>query len=194
MEPIVVHTGTTIPIMNDDIDTDQIIPKQFLKNLLKTGYENALFYNWRYLPDGRPDPKFILNAPERQAATILITGSNFGSSSSREHAAWALKDWGIRVVIAGSFSDIFYMNCTKNGVLPIKLPQTARDQLAQLSSDQAIVVDLPNQVVKNGEDTYPFEIDQTWKEKFISGDDDIDITMKHIQEIEAYEARIPQYR
>ncbi|WP_295774941.1 3-isopropylmalate dehydratase small subunit [uncultured Limosilactobacillus sp.] len=194
MEPIVVHTETTIPIMNDDIDTDQIIPKQFLKNLLKTGYENALFYNWRYLPDGRPDPKFILNAPERQAATILITGSNFGSGSSREHAAWALKDWGIRVVIAGSFSDIFYMNCTKNGVLPIKLPQTARDQLAQLSSDQAIVVDLPNQVVKNGEDTYPFEIDQTWKEKFISGDDDIDITMKHIQEIEAYEARIPQYR
>ena len=194
MEPIVVHTGTTIPIMNDDIDTDQIIPKQFLKNLLKTGYENALFYNWRYLPDGRPDPKFILNAPERQAATILITGSNFGSGSSREHAAWALKDWGIRVVIAGSFSDIFYMNCTKNGVLPIKLPQTARDQLAQLSSDQAIVVDLPNQEVKNGEDTYPFEIDQTWKEKFISGDDDIDITMKHIQEIEAYEARIPQYR
>ena len=194
MEPIVVHTGTTIPIMNDDIDTDQIIPKQFLKNLLKTGYENALLYNWRYLPDGRPDSKFILNAPERQAATILITGSNFGSGSSREHAAWALKDWGIRVVIAGSFSDIFYMNCTKNGVLPIKLPQTARDQLAQLSSDQAIVVDLPNQVVKNGEDTYPFEIDQTWKEKFISGDDDIDITMKHIQEIEAYEARIPQYR
>lgn len=194
MEPIVVHTGTTIPIMNDDIDTDQIIPKQFLKNLLKTGYENALFYNWRYLPDGRPDPKFILNAPERQAATILITGSNFGSGSSREHAAWALKDWGIRVVIAGSFSDIFYMNCTKNGVLPIKLPQAARNQLAQLSSDQAIVVDLPNQVVKNGEDTYPFEIDQTWKEKFISGDDDIDITMKHIQEIEAYEAQIPQYR
>ncbi len=194
MEPIVVHTGTTIPIMNDDIDTDQIIPKQFLKNLLKTGYENALFYNWRYLPDGRPDPKFILNAPERQAATILITGSNFGSGSSREHAAWALKDWGIRVVIAGSFSDIFYMNCTKNGVLPIKLPQAARDQLARLNSDQAIVVDLPHQVVKNGEDTYPFEIDQTWKEKFISGDDDIDITMKHIQEIEAYEAQIPQYR
>lgn len=194
MKPIVVHTGTTIPIMNDDIDTDQIIPKQFLKNLLKTGYENALFYNWRYLPDGRPDPKFILNAPERQAATILITGSNFGSGSSREHAAWALKDWGIRVVIAGSFSDIFYMNCTKNGVLPIKLPQAARDQLARLNSDQAIVVDLPHQVVKNGEDTYPFEIDQTWKEKFISGDDDIDITMKHIQEIEAYEAQIPQYR
>ncbi|KRM02036.1 3-isopropylmalate dehydratase small subunit [Limosilactobacillus gastricus] len=194
MEPIVVHTGTTIPIMNDDIDTDQIIPKQFLKNLLKTGYENALFYNWRYLPDGRPDPKFILNAPERQAATILITGSNFGSGSSREHAAWALKDWGIRVVIAGSFSDIFYMNCTKNGVLPIKLPQAARDQLARLNSDQAIVVDLPHQVVKNGEYTYPFEIDQTWKEKFISGDDDIDITMKHIQEIEAYEAQIPQYR
>lgn len=194
MEPIVVHTGTTIPIMNDDIDTDQIIPKQFLKNLLKTGYENALFYNWRYLPDGSPDPKFILNAPDRQEATILITGSNFGSGSSREHAAWALKDWGIRVVIAGSFSDIFYMNCTKNGVLPIQLPQAARDELAQLKSDQAIVVDLPNQVVKNGDQTYPFEIDQTWKEKFISGDDDIDITMKHIQEIEAYEAQIPQYR
>lgn len=194
MEPIVVHTGTTIPIMNDDIDTDQIIPKQFLKNLLKTGYENALFYNWRYLPDGSPDPKFILNAPDRQEATILITGSNFGSGSSREHAAWALKDWGIRVVIAGSFSDIFYMNCTKNGVLPIQLPQAARDELAHLKSNQAIVVDLPNQVVKNGDQIYPFEIDQTWKEKFISGDDDIDITMKHIQEIEAYEAQIPQYR
>lgn len=194
MEPIVVHTGTTIPIMNDDIDTDQIIPKQFLKNLLKTGYENALFFNWRYLPDGKPNPEFILNAPERQNATILITGSNFGSGSSREHAAWALKDWGIRVVIAGSFSDIFYMNCTKNGVLPIRLPQAARDQLANLSSDQEIVVDLPNQIVKNGDQTYPFEIDQTWKEKFISGDDDIDITMKHIKAIEAYEARIPQYR
>lgn len=194
MEPIVVHTGTTILIMNDDIDTDQIIPKQFLKNLLKTGYENALFYNWRYLPDGSPDPKFILNAPDRQEATILITGSNFGSGSSHEHAAWAFKDWGIRVVITGSFSDIFYMNCTKKGVLPIQLPQAARDELAQLKSDQAIVVDLPNQVVKNGDQTYPFEIDQTWKEKFISGDDDIDITMKHIQEIEAYEAQIPQYR
>jgi len=165
-----------------------------LKNLLKTGYENALFYNWRYLPDGSPDPKFILNAPDRQEATILITGSNFGSGSSHEHAAWAFKDWGIRVVITGSFSDIFYMNCTKNGVLPIQLPQAARDELAQLKSDQAIVVDLPNQVVKNGDQTYPFEIDQTWKEKFISGDDDIDITMKHIQEIEAYEAQIPQYR
>lgn len=193
MDAITVHRGTTIPLMNNNIDTDQIIPKQFLKNILKTGYGKHLFNDWRYQDDGTPDPNFILNQPDRQKATILITGNNFGCGSSREHAAWALKDWGFKIVIAGGYSDIFFMNCTKNGLLPIILPQVVRDKLAKIAPDQTITVDLPNQKVINGATTYSFDFDPTWKQKFINGTDDIDITMQYEKQISAFEQKIPNF-
>lgn len=193
MDAITVHRGTTIPLMNNNIDTDQIIPKQFLKNILKTGYGKHLFNDWRYQDDGTPDPNFILNQPDRQKATILITGNNFGCGSSREHAAWALKDWGFKIVIAGGYSDIFFMNCTKNGLLPIILPQVVRDKLAKIAPDQTITVDLPKQKVINGATTYSFDFDPTWKQKFINGTDDIDITMQYEKQISAFEQKIPNF-
>ncbi len=194
MEPITVHTGKSVALMRNDIDTDQIIPKQFLKNILKTGYGIHAFYDWRYLKgSGRPNPDFILNQPSSKGATILVTGNNFGCGSSREHAAWAIKDWGFKVIIAGGYSDIFYMNCTKNGLLPIVLPQAARDVLAKATPEETITVDLVHQKVKYNDHEFAFDINPTWKEKFISGIDDIDLTMSHEQEIEDYEAQIPSF-
>ncbi|WP_010580948.1 3-isopropylmalate dehydratase small subunit [Liquorilactobacillus vini] len=193
MEAITVHRGTTIPLMNNNIDTDQIIPKQFLKNILKVGYGQHLFNDWRYQDGGTPDPSFILNDAERRQATILITGDNFGCGSSREHAAWALKDWGFKIIIAGGYSDIFFMNCTKNGLLPIILPQAARNQLAKLAPDQEITIDLPKQKVINGTISYSFDIDPTWKEKFINGTDDIDVTLQYEPQISAFEQKIPNF-
>lgn len=187
MQAFTQHTGTTVPLMNDNIDTDQIIPKSFLKRIEKTGFGEFLFDEWRYLPDRSLNPDFILNEPQYQGAEFLISGDNFGSGSSREHAAWALADYGFRAVIAGSFSDIFYMNATKNGLLPIVLPLEARQKLAALPADQAITVDLPNQqVIANGE-TYEFEIDGTWKHKLVNGLDDIAITLEYADAIGEYE-------
>ena len=193
MEPITTVTSTTIPLMKENIDTDQIIPKQFLKNILKVGYGKNLFYDWRYLKPNKPNPDFILNKPERQGAQILVTGDNFGCGSSREHAVWALKDFGFKVVIAGGYSDIFYMNSTKNGVLAIILPEDERQILAAITPDEEISVDLPNQEVRYADYTFHFDIDPLWKDKFIKGLDDIAITMGYEDQIEAYEAKIPSY-
>ena len=193
MEPITTVTSTTIPFMKENIDTDQIIPKQFLKNILKVGYGRNLFFDWRYIGPNKPNPDFILNKPERQGAEILVTGDNFGCGSSREHAVWALKDFGFKVVIAGGYSDIFYMNSTKNGVLAITLPEDQRQILAAIAPDEKITVDLPNQEVRYADYTFPFEIDPLWKDKFIKGLDDIAITMGYEDQIEAYEAKIPSY-
>ncbi|MQS89539.1 3-isopropylmalate dehydratase small subunit [Companilactobacillus mishanensis] len=193
MKPITTITNTTIPIMKENIDTDQLIPKQFLKNILKTGYGKELFYDWRYLPGGKANPDFELNKPERNGASILITGDNFGCGSSREHAVWALKDFGIEVVIAGSYSDIFYMNSTKNGLLAIVLPEVERKTLAAISADEKITVDLPNQVVRYQDNSYHFEIDPLWKHKFVNGLDDIAITFGYEQQIEDYEANMPNF-
>lgn len=193
MEPITTVTSTTIPLMKENIDTDQIIPKQFLKNILKVGYGRNLFFDWRYIGPNKPNPDFILNKPERQGAEILVTGDNFGCGSSREHAVWALKDFGFKVVIAGGYSDIFYMNSTKNGVLAIILPEDQRQILAVIAPDEKITVDLPNQEVRYADYTFPFEIDPLWKDKFIKGLDDIAITMGYEDQIEAYEAKIPSY-
>ncbi|MBC2191902.1 3-isopropylmalate dehydratase small subunit [Listeria sp. FSL L7-0229] len=190
MEEIKVHIGKTVALMNDNIDTDQIIPKSFLKRIERTGFGEFLFDSWRYLPNRKPNPDFPLNAPDRQEATILITGDNFGCGSSREHAAWALLDYRFRVIIAGSYSDIFYMNCTKNGVLPIVLPKEAREKLAQIAAEENVTIDLPNQQVISSVGTYPFEIDATWKNKFINGLDDIAITFEHIDAIKAYEQKV----
>ncbi|MGX7244344.1 3-isopropylmalate dehydratase small subunit [Enterococcus quebecensis] len=193
MEAFTQHTGTTVPLMNDNIDTDQIIPKSFLKRIEKTGFGEFLFDEWRYLPDRTPNPEFTLNEPKYQGATILISGDNFGSGSSREHAAWALDDYGFRAVIAGSFSDIFYMNATKNGLLPIVLKPEELKALAELGADETITIDLPKQQVITPKGTYSFEIDGTWKHKLVNGLDDIAISLTHEDEITAYEAKIPAY-
>jgi 3-isopropylmalate/(R)-2-methylmalate dehydratase small subunit len=193
MEAFTQHMGTTVPLMNDNIDTDQIIPKSFLKRIEKTGFGEFLFDEWRYLPDRTPNPDFTLNEPQYQGASILISGDNFGSGSSREHAAWALTDYGFKAVIAGSFSDIFYMNATKNGLLPIVLKRKELEALATLASTETITIDLPKQQVLSSAGTYSFEIDSTWKHKLVNGLDDIAISMSHEAEITAYEQNIPAY-
>ncbi|MBC1457522.1 3-isopropylmalate dehydratase small subunit [Listeria newyorkensis] len=193
MEAMVLHKGKTVALMNDNIDTDQIIPKQFLKRIERTGFGEFLFDEWRYLPDRSLNPEFPLNAPDRQEATILVTGENFGCGSSREHAPWALLDYRFRVIIAGGYSDIFYMNCTKNGILPISLPKEARVKLAAIPANEEIAIDLPKQQVISSVGTYDFDIDATWKEKFIKGLDDIAQTMEHESMITDYENKARAY-
>ncbi|CAI3464062.1 3-isopropylmalate dehydratase small subunit [Enterococcus cecorum] len=194
MEKFTIHTGQSVPLMNDNIDTDQLIPKTYLKRVEKSGFGEFLFDDWRYLADRSLNPDFILNHPDYQQATILVAGDNFGSGSSREHAAWALMDYGFKAVIAGSFSDIFYMNATKNGLLPIVLDQNAREKIAHLPSDHQLTIDLEAQTVSVGEDTYHFDIDETWKYKLLNGLDEIGITLQSADEITAYEQTIPSYR
>ena len=194
MEKFTVYKGTTVPLMNDNIDTDQIIPKQFLKATDKTGFGKNMFFEWRYLNDGEAEnPDFILNHPEYRQATILISGDNFGSGSSREHAAWAIKDYGFRAVIAGSFSDIHYNNELKNGILPIVQPLETREILAALSPDEAIEIDLPNQVIKPSNGDFTFDLDAEWKRKLVNGLDDIGITLQYEELITAYEKQRPAY-
>lgn len=194
MEAFTVYCGKTVPFMNDNVDTDQIIPKNYLKRVDKKGFGEFLFDDWRYLPERTPNPDFVLNDPKYGEASILISGDNFGSGSSREHAAWALMDYGFKAVIAGSFSDIFYMNATKNGLLPIALPKEARDELAGLSADAAIVIDLPAQEVRSNGGSWSFDIDATWKDKLVHGLDEIGITLQDTDLIEAYEKeKVPAY-
>ena len=194
MEKFTVYKGTTVPLMNDNIDTDQIIPKQFLKATDKTGFGKNMFFEWRYLSDGEAEnPDFILNHPQYRQATILISGDNFGSGSSREHAAWAIKDYGFRAVIAGSFSDIHYNNELKNGILPIVQPLETREILAALSPDETIEIDLPHQVIKTSKGDFTFEIDAEWKRKLVNGLDDIGITLQYEDLITAYEKQRPAY-
>lgn len=184
IQPITTYTGKVVPLFNDNIDTDQIIPKVHLKRITKSGFGPFAFDEWRYLPDGTNNPDFNPNKPEFSGATILITGDNFGCGSSREHAAWALKDYGFNIIIAGSFSDIFFMNCTKNGMLPITLGENERKNLA---SQKEITIDLPNQTVSANDKSFNFQIDETWKHKLVNGLDDIAITLEYEDLIEQYE-------
>lgn len=193
MEAIKVHVGKVVPLMNDNIDTDQIIPKSYLKRIEKKGFGEFAFDEWRYLPDRSLNPDFILNKPEYSEATILVTGDNFGCGSSREHAAWALQDYRFKVILAGSYGDIFYMNSTKNGLLPIVLPLDAREMIAELPPEATITIDLPNQQVITPVGTFDFEIDATWKEKLVNGLDDIDLTLEHEVLITKYEEAMPSY-
>ncbi|MBE7356750.1 3-isopropylmalate dehydratase small subunit [Staphylococcus haemolyticus] len=184
IQPITTYTGKVVPLFNDNIDTDQIIPKVHLKRITKSGFGPFAFDEWRYLPDGTNNPDFNPNKPEYSGATILITGDNFGCGSSREHAAWALKDYGFNIIIAGSFSDIFFMNCTKNGMLPITLGENERKYLA---SQKEITIDLPNQTVSANDKSFNFQIDETWKHKLVNGLDDVAITLEYEDLIEQYE-------
>ncbi|CAK8053538.1 3-isopropylmalate dehydratase small subunit [Eupransor demetentiae] len=193
MEAFTTAIGTAVVIPDNTINTDLILPKQFLKNILKTGFGKYLFFDWRYLPNGDPNPDFVLNKPEHKDASILITGTDFGSGSSREHAVWALKDYGFKAVIAGGFSDIFYMNATKNGLLPVVLPEEDRKILRQVKSDELVTIDLPKQEVIYNTQVFHFDINPQWKEKFIKGEDDIDHTLKFANEISAFEGKRPNF-
>lgn len=184
IKPITTYTGKVVPLFHDNIDTDQIIPKVHLKRISKSGFGPFAFDEWRYLDDGSDNPDFNPNKPEYKDASILITGDNFGCGSSREHAAWAIKDYGFDIIIAGSYSDIFYMNCTKNAMLPIVLDEEARKHLAQAES---ITVDLPNQTVTSPDKTFTFDIDETWKNKLVKGLDDVAVTLQYEDEIKSYE-------
>lgn len=194
MEKFTVYKGTTVPLMNDNIDTDQLLPKQFLKLIDKKGFGKYLMYSWRYLDnDYTENPDFIFNQEAYRKATILITGDNFGAGSSREHAAWALEDYGFKVVIAGSFGDIHYNNELNNGMLPIVQPIEVREQLANLSPEDEITVDLPQQKIISPVGEFSFEIDADWKKKLIEGLDDIGITLQFEDLIAEYEKNRPSY-
>lgn len=190
MKPFKKYEGTIVPIMHNNIDTDQLIPKQYLKSIEKTGFGNYVFDEWRYNEDGSENMDFNLNKAEYKKGTILITGENFGCGSSREHAAWALQDYGFHVIIAGGYSGIFYMNWLNNGHLPIILPTEARTELANLSGDTKVIIDLENNKVIAGDKEYIFELEETWKERLLKGLDSIDLTLQYEDKIKDYEKKI----
>lgn len=191
MQPFVKLTGVAVPLDRVNVDTDQIIPKQFLKRVERTGFGQFLFYDWRFLADGSENPDFVLNDPRYRGASILVAGHNFGCGSSREHAAWSLLDYGFRVVIAPSFADIFYNNCFKNGILLVTLPEDAvRTLMDAAARGVAVTVDLERQVVETVEGvSWGFEIDPFRRKCLLEGLDDIGLTLQHEDAIAAYEAK-----
>ena len=193
MQPISKHTGLVMPLDRVNVDTDQMVPKQFLKALTRQGFGRNLFYDWRYLPGELPNPEFVLNFPRYRGASVLLARANFGCGSSREHAPWALLDYGFRVLIAPSFADIFYNNCFKNGILPITLPDAQVDELfrrAEANVGYKITADLPNQTVSDEQSLkFHFDIDDFRKTVLLEGLDDIGLTLKHEPNITAYEQR-----
>lgn len=191
MQPFTNHTGLVAVMDRADVDTDQIIPKQFLKRIERAGYEKFLFFDWRYNEDGSDNPDFELNRPEVQGATILVARRNFGCGSSREHAVWALENYGFRVVIAPSFADIFFNNCFKNGVLPIKLDETIVERLFQNFKQHPgyrLTVDLENRTITDERDlALEFEVDDFRRHCLLNGLDDIALTLQQEEKIAAYE-------
>ena len=191
--------GVVASIDRDNIDTDQIIPTEYLKSIKKFGFEDYLFDGWRYLDEGKlgvskndreQNPDFILNQAPYDKATILLTRDNFGCGSSREHAVWALRDFGIKIVIASSFGDIFYNNCFKNGVLPIKLDKNKIEDLFQKMSDSSadLSVSLDSKkIFQNENEIYSFDVEENLLERIIYGLDDVDMTLKHKDKILAFE-------
>ena len=193
MKPLRVHKGIAAPLHKINIDTDQIIPKQFLKRVERDGYENFLFFDWRFRPDGSEEPSFVLNQPPYRKASILIGGRNFGCGSSREHAPWALNDYGFRVVIAPSFADIFFTNCAKNGLLTVILSEEQTAELArraQAKPGMELTVDLEKQTVTDHQGFEArFEIDAFKRHCLLNGLDDIDLTLQHEADIAAFEKK-----
>ncbi len=187
MEPLQLVTSIVTPLAKKNVDTDQIISKEFLKRIERTGFGKYLFYHWRFDESGNEKPDFVLNNPAYQESKVLVAHDNFGCGSSREHAPWAIADYGFRVVIAPSFADIFYNNCMKNGILPIRLPVLEVEEL--LAKPQLhVTVDLPNQQVlgKDGS-LYSFEIDPYQKKMLLNGWDEISLTFLYEEKIAAYE-------
>jgi 3-isopropylmalate/(R)-2-methylmalate dehydratase small subunit len=201
MQAFTVHKGLVAPMDRENVDTDAIIPKQFLKSIARTGFGPNLFDEWRYLDKGepgqdpasrRPNPDFVLNSPRYQGASVLIARRNFGCGSSREHAPWALDQYGFRAILAPSFADIFFSNCFKNGLLPIVLPQ---EQIAKLFDEvngfvgYSLTIDLPRQVVvKPDGSELPFDVQPFRKYCLVNGFDDIGLTLRHADKIKAFEA------
>ncbi len=197
MLPFRVHTGVAAPLDLPNVDTDQIIPKQFLKRVERTGFGRFLFYDWRYTAGGEPEPSFVLNEPKYEGASVLIAGRNFGCGSSREHAPWALLDYGFRAVVAPSFADIFQNNCTKNGVLPVTLSDEEVAELSRRAREREgyrLTVDLERREVR---DDYGFRAsfvcDEFRRQCLLEGLDDIGLTLRHESEISDYEARRPAW-
>ena len=192
MQPFRQHTGLVAPLNRANVDTDQIIPKQFLKRIERTGFGQFLFYDWRYLPDGQPNPSFVLNEPRYQGASILVADKNFGCGSSREHAPWALGEFGFRVIIAPSFADIFANNCFKNGMLPIVLPEEQVAKImrrAQEVEGYKLTVDLEPQTITDEHGTaVSFAVGSFQRYCLLEGLDDIGLTLRHEHAIKAYEA------
>ena len=194
MQSFTTLEGIVAPLEALNVDTDQIIPKQFLKRIERTGYEDFLFFDWRYLDDGKtPNPDFEMNAPRYRGASILLTKDNFGCGSSREHAPWALDNYGIRCILASSFADIFYNNCFNNGMLPIVLPGAVVEQLfseVRATEGYRLKVDLPSQTItKPDGGTIAFEIHPFLKSRLINSWDQIGLTLRFEDKIAAYEAR-----
>src|ERR1043166_7925678 len=192
MTPFHKHTGLVAPLDRANVDTDQIIPKQFLKRIERTGFGQFLFYDWRYLPDGQRNPSFVLNEPRYEGASILVADKNFGCGSSREHAPWALGEFGFRVIVAPSFADIFANNCFKNGLLPIALlPEQVAEIMKRAQEVEAyeLRVDLETQMItdENGL-TVSFVVNDFQRYCLLEGLDDIGLTLKHEDAIRAYEA------
>jgi 3-isopropylmalate/(R)-2-methylmalate dehydratase small subunit len=193
MNKFIKHTGKTVPLYQPNIDTDQIIPKQFLKRIERTGYGEFLFYDWRFNSDATARADFVLNNPKYSGASVLIAGTNFGCGSSREHAPWSLTDYGFSVVIAPSFADIFYNNSLKNGLLPVVLSEEIIAELARKSEtaeNYELIIDLENQTVAdNKEFEAGFEIDEFRKYCLLNGLDDIGLTLQNEAKISEYESR-----
>ena len=192
MKPFTVHRGRVAPLDRVNVDTDQIIPKQFLKRIERTGFGQFLFYDWRFGTDGQENPEFILHQPRYEGASILVAGKNFGCGSSREHAVWALEDFGFRAVISSSFADIFANNSTKNGFLAVRLSE---DEVAQImrraqGGEYQITIDLEKCEVRD-DDAFraKFSMDEFTRYCLLNGLDDIGLTLQHDSEIAAYEAR-----
>lgn len=191
MNPFRRHTGLVAPLDRANVDTDQIIPKQFLKRIERTGFGQFVFYDWRYLPDGQLDPSFVLNEPRYQGASVLIADKNFGCGSSREHAPWALGEYGFRVIIAPSFADIFANNCFKNGMLPIALTaEQVREIMtrAQQHVGYTLTVDLERQTISDSNGlAILFVVSEFQRYCLLEGLDDIGLTLRHADAIRAYE-------
>jgi 3-isopropylmalate/(R)-2-methylmalate dehydratase small subunit len=190
MQPFRVHRGRVAPLLRRDVDTDQIIPKQFLKSVERTGFGQFLFHDWRARADGTPDPAFVLNDPRFAGASVLLAGDNFGCGSSREHAAWALDDFGFRAIVAPSFADIFRNNAVTNGVLPVVLPEPAIARLASRAIDGAyqVEIDLASKRVR---DDYGFDegfdLDEAARHRLLHGLDDIGLILQHEDDITRFE-------
>ncbi len=192
MEPFVTHAGRALPLRRNNVDTDQIIPAEYLKRVSRAGFGEGLFAAWR------EDPSFVLNQPQYDGATILVAGTDFGTGSSREHAVWALTDYGFRAVIAPRFGDIFRTNATKAGLLPVALPEatvTALHDAIEADPATEVVVDLDNRVVlaESAGIKAPFEIDDYTRWRLMDGLDDIGLTLRHVDEITAFEHNRPSW-
>jgi 3-isopropylmalate/(R)-2-methylmalate dehydratase small subunit len=191
MRPFITHSGLVMPMDRVNVDTDQMVPKQFLKALTREGFGRILFYDWRYLPGEKPNRDFVLNLPRYKGASVLLARANFGCGSSREHAPWAIGDYGFRVILAPSYADIFYNNCFKNGILPAELAEAQIEELFQRTEKEkgySLTVDLPSQTVKDNHGLeYKFEIVPSRKEVLLKGLDDIAQSLQHAAEIDAHE-------